>query len=107
MSKWLQKEEEVLVITGNDKGKTGKILRKTKDRVLVQGINFRKKHMKRTSEATASQIVSRECPIHISNVRFISKAGKPVRLRVKESKEEKILFYLEGGKEIEHRKIKK
>ena len=50
MSKRLKKNDKVVVITGNDKGRVGKILSKQKDRVIVQGINVRKRHFKRRTQ---------------------------------------------------------
>ncbi|NGX33598.1 MAG: 50S ribosomal protein L24, partial [Candidatus Anoxychlamydiales bacterium] len=73
MSKWIKKDDSVVVIAGNDKGKVGTVLSKNKDRVVVQGINMRKKHMKRTQKTQAAQIVEMEMPIHISNVALCSK----------------------------------
>jgi large subunit ribosomal protein L24 len=46
MSKWIRKGDLVKVIAGNDKGKAGQVIARAEDRVLVQGINIRKKHMK-------------------------------------------------------------
>ncbi len=107
MSKWIRKDDEVMVISGNDKGKMGKVLFRKEDRVVVQGINVRKKHMKRTSEQAAAQIVSIEMPIHISNVQLVSKDKKPVRLKALMKGEEKVLVYFDKtGKEVEYRKVK-
>jgi len=105
MSKWLRKDDTVKVIAGNDKGKTGKVLRKINNRVLVQGINIRKKHVKRTSENTTAQIVDIEAPLHISNVRIVGKNGNPIRLKVKVEGKDKKLVYTEDGKEMEFRKV--
>ncbi len=105
MSKWIRKEDEVMVISGNDKGKVGKVLFRIGDRVLVQGVNIRKRHRKRTSEQAAAQIESREMPIHISNVQVVGKEKKPVRLKVARKKGEKVLVYSSQGSEIEYRKV--
>ncbi len=107
MSKWIRKGDQVIVVSGNDKGKTGKVLGRSLERVLIQGINLRKKHTKRKAQG-APRILEIERPIHISNVRLCSKEGKPVRLRVKnEKKGEKQLVYLEKGKEVVYRLVKK
>ena len=68
MKRRLRSGDEVVVIAGNDKGKTGKVLRFKKDRVVVEGVNIRKKHMKKTQENQQPQIIDIECPVHISNV---------------------------------------
>ena len=44
--KWINKGDNVLVIAGNDKGKVGKVLETKEDRILIQGVNIRKRHMK-------------------------------------------------------------
>jgi large subunit ribosomal protein L24 len=105
MSKWIKKDDQVLVISGNDKGKKGKVITRRGDRVIVEGINIRKKHMKAQSENMPARIIDIEKPIHISNVMIASKTDKPVRLKVKSSKEGKKLVYMEDGKEVTHRSI--
>lgn len=103
----LRPGDEVLVITGNDKGRTGKVLSFKEDRVIIEGINVRKKHMKPTQQNQKGQIIDIECPIHISNVRP-SIAGKPVKLRARFNQDgEKELFYFDGTKEILYRSVKK
>lgn len=47
MKSWIKKDDKVLVIAGNDKGKTGVVLACGADKVLVKGINVRKKHLKK------------------------------------------------------------
>lgn len=108
MSSWLKKDDRVLVITGNDKGKTGLVLARGEDRVLVQGINIRKKHMKKRSENGRSEIASIETPIHISNVAPCTQEGKKIKLKSKVTESgEKILYYVEDGKEVVYRTLKK
>jgi large subunit ribosomal protein L24 len=65
-SKWIKKGDKVLIIAGNDKGKVGEVLARQKQRVIIQGVNVRKKHV-RTKEKKP-EIASIEMPIHISNV---------------------------------------
>ncbi|MBM3192169.1 MAG: 50S ribosomal protein L24, partial [Chlamydiae bacterium] len=57
MSSWLKKEDKVVVIAGNDKGKMGVVLACGEDRVLVKGVNIKKKHVKRRSENERSEII--------------------------------------------------
>lgn len=85
MSKNIRKGDRVLVIAGNDRGKTGEVLARGEDRVLIQGINVRKKHLKRTQQTQGGRVVEMEVPIHISNVCLCDKEGK--RLKVKAKKE--------------------
>ncbi|SFR62376.1 50S ribosomal protein L24 [Thiomicrospira sp. ALE5] len=70
----LRKGDEVIVITGKDKGKRGTVSKfVTADKVLVDGINLVKKHTK-ANPMTGSQggIVTKEMPIHISNVALLN-----------------------------------
>ncbi|WP_041245287.1 50S ribosomal protein L24 [Geotalea uraniireducens] len=80
----VKKNDTVIVITGKDKAKTGKVLQilPKKDGVLVEGINIVKRHTRpRGSEAGA--IVEKEAVIHVSNVMiYCNKCGKPVRTRI-------------------------
>jgi large subunit ribosomal protein L24 len=65
----IRKDDEVVVTTGRDKGKIGKVLRVLVDegRVLVQGVNVVKRHTRPSSGQTGG-IVEKEAPIHVSNV---------------------------------------
>lgn len=77
----IKKGDTVMVITGKDNKKTGKILRvlSKKDSVLVEGLNVIKKHT-RARGNQAGGIEEKEAPIHCSNVMlFCSKCNKPVR----------------------------
>lgn len=82
MARHIRKGDTVIVTAGNDKGATGEVLRVlTKDdRVVIQGINVRAKHIKPTQTNPKGGIVRREMPIHISNVSPVVD-GKPTRVR--------------------------
>ena len=71
MSSKLKKGDEVVVIAGDHKGSIGKILEvlRTKNRVLVEGVNLVKKHERKTQENPQGSIVEREASIHFSNVK--------------------------------------
>jgi large subunit ribosomal protein L24 len=71
MSNKLKKGDEVVVIAGDHKGSKGKILEvlRTKNRVLVEGVNLVKKHERKTQENPQGSIVEREASIHFSNVK--------------------------------------
>ncbi|NLG86371.1 MAG: 50S ribosomal protein L24 [Firmicutes bacterium] len=78
----VKKGDMVLVIAGRDKGKKGKVLRvfPAKNTVLVEGVNIVKKHMRPTPELQQGGIISREAPLHASNVQLVcSRCGKPAR----------------------------
>ena len=108
MSKWVKKEDRVVVLSGNEKGRVGTVLMRSKDKVVVQGINMRKKHMKRTQQTQSAQIIDMEMPLHISNVSLCTEEGKPIRVKVKLGKDgSRNLIYLKDGKEVILRTIKK
>jgi large subunit ribosomal protein L24 len=82
----IKKGDEVLVMTGKDNGKRGKVLRVVDNgkRVLVEKLNIVKKHSKPTEKDPRGGIVDKEAPIHVSNVMLVSsKVGRPVRVNYK------------------------
>lgn len=108
MSKWIKKGDKVLVIAGNEKGRVGDIVSRKGDRVIVQGINVRKKCVKREKKAPGAGIIDIECPIHISNVSLCNVDGAPIKVKVRlEANGRKELYYLEGEKEVVFREIQK
>ena len=81
----LKKDDEVIVLTGKDKGKKGKIVKMltVQSRVVVEGINVVTKHEK-PSQFSAGGIQKKELPIHISNVALVDpKEGKATRVGYK------------------------
>lgn len=71
----VKKNDEVVVISGNHKGKSGKILQvfPEKEQVLVEGVRLIKKHARRTQDRPDGGIIEKEGPIHISNVKVTTK----------------------------------
>lgn len=82
MPRHIRKGDQVIVTAGNERGATGEVLRilGDKDRVVVQGINVRVKHLKPSQANPKGGIIRREMPIHISNVSPVVD-GKPTRVR--------------------------
>jgi large subunit ribosomal protein L24 len=79
----IQKGDKVMVIAGKDKGKQGKILSvdKKENKVLVEGVNKVKRHVKPGKVSKEGGIITMEKPIDASNVMYLDeKTGKPVRL---------------------------
>jgi large subunit ribosomal protein L24 len=109
MSKWIRKGDKVVVISGNEKGKSGEVITRKEDRVTIQGVNIRKKHAKRRQKAPGSEILEIEMPLHVSNVALCNADGKPVRAKVRTNKKngEKELYYLEGEKDVMLRPVRK
>lgn len=82
----LKKNDKVKVVSGNNKGKEGKILKiyREKNRVIVEGVNIIKRHTRASQKNPQGGITQKEAPVHVSNVMLIDpKAGEPTRLGVK------------------------
>ena len=106
-TKKIRKGDTVSVRTGNSKGKHGVVLSVNKNYVLVQGANLCKKHVKKSEAFPEGGIVSREAPIHISNVRVCNENGTPLKLKVIPTEDgERALYSLEGSEMVEYRKMK-
>lgn len=79
----IRKNDTVLIVTGKDKGKKGKVrLAYPKDeRILVEGVNFTKRHIRATGTVRQAGIIEREAPIHVSNVMLLcNKCNHPARI---------------------------
>jgi large subunit ribosomal protein L24 len=86
----IRRGDRVKVISGNHKGQEGTVLRVEPDkgRVVVQGINLRKRHRKPSAANPEGGIVEFEAPIHASNVMLLDpKTGEPTRVRSGEGKD--------------------
>ena len=81
----IRKGDKVIVTTGKDKGKQGEVIRTipSENRAVVRGVNVAKRHQKQTA-AQEGGIVSKELPIHVSNLALRDpKDGKPTRVGYK------------------------
>ncbi len=77
----LKTGDKVVVIAGANKGKEGKITKVLDDKVVVEGVNVAKKHLKPKNNNGTGEIVSVEAPIHASNVMIVDpKTKKPTRI---------------------------
>jgi len=86
MAAKIRKGDTVMVIAGDDKGKTGRVLAVDleKRRVLVEKVNFIKRHTKARKQGMKSGIIEKEAPIHLSNVLlYDAKAGRGTRVGVR------------------------
>ena len=98
----LRKGDEVIVLAGKDKGKKGKILRILPEnhKAIVSEINKVKKH-KKPGNNEPGGIVDKEMPIQISNIAYFdAKSNKAVKIGFKISKDKKVRFNKNSGKEI-------
>ncbi len=94
MAMKIRKNDTVLVVVGKDRGKKGKVrFAYPKDeKLLVEGINFIKRHTRAIRQVRQAGIIEREAPIHVSNVMLLcSKCNKPIRVGFRT---------LEGGKRV-------
>ena len=89
----IRKDDMVEIIAGNDRGKRGRVLRMVRDkgRVVVQGINLRWKHMRKSQQSPQGGRMRREVPIQLSNVMLFDE-GAQVRSRIG--------FKMEDGKKV-------
>lgn len=99
-------KDEVVVISGKDRGKQGKVIQilPKKDRLVVEGVNIIKRHVRPTQKGQRSGIVEGEAPIHSSNVMLICpRCGKKTRIGImvseQSSTEEKKLRFCKKCRE--------
>ncbi len=89
----IRKGDNVKVLSGNDKGKTGEVLEvipKT-EKIIVKGVNIRKKHVKPRKQGEEGGIIPVECPIHASKVNVVCpKCGKATRISYVIEKDQKV-----------------
>ncbi len=89
----IKKGDTVYVLSGNDKGKKGEVLEimPKADKVIVKGVNVRKKHIKPKKQGEEGGIIPVECAIHASKLSVVCpKCGKPTRVGYKVEKDEKV-----------------
>ena len=85
MAAKIKKGDQVVVLTGRDKGKTGEVVQvmPKEERALVRGVNLVKRHQRQTAGQEGG-IISKEAPIHLSNLAYADpKDGKPTRVGFK------------------------
>ncbi len=99
----IKKGDNVIVISGKDKGKGGKVTRSfpTLDKVVVEGVNIKKRHKKGRNTEQKGQIVEFSAPMHVSNLMIKDpKTGKPTRIGMKIDGKKKIRISKRSGVEI-------
>lgn len=104
MTTRLKKSDNVMVLAGKEKGKTGKIIRidKDKSRVYVEKVNMIKRHIKPRSPQEPGGIIDKEAGIDISNIGlYCSKCKKPVRFSLKvDENNKKVRICKKCGSEV-------
>ena len=107
-SKKVRKGDRVVVIAGNSRGQQGTVLASNGDRVIIGGVNMRKRHVKKSKENPKGGRIDFEAPIHISNVRPCDEKGLPLKLKVRAAeKGVRELVYLKEGKPEVWRSVKR
>jgi large subunit ribosomal protein L24 len=101
----IREGDTVMVMSGADKGRSGQVLACKGPQVVVQGVNFKKKHIKPSEGKPSGGTIELEKAIHISNVRICTTGGKPVKLKVREKDGARELYYLDGDNTVAHRVI--
>ena len=100
----IKKNDTVVVLAGEDKGKTGKVLKVLveKNRALVEGVNMVSKSTKPSAKNPQGGIVKQEAPIHISNLSIVDpKSGKATRVGIKVTEDgKKVRIAKKSGEEI-------
>ena len=99
----IRKGDMVKIISGNDKGKTGRIIKVflNKDRILVEGVNIVKKHSRPSQENPQGAILEKELSIHVSNAMYLN-GNKPTKIGIKRIKDEnKTRFSKSTNKDID------
>ena len=99
----IKKGDNVIVITGKDKGKKGKVTKAlpSMDKVVIDGVNIKKRHTKPKKSGQKGQIIEIAAPLHVSNVQIVDpKDGKPTRVGVKIVGDKKVRVSKRTGVEI-------
>lgn len=93
----------VKILSGKDKGKTGKVLRvyPATSRAIVQGVNFSKKHTKKSSQDQQGGIIEREAPLNLSNISIVCKGcNRPTRVGIDILSDNSKVRYCKKCKEV-------
>lgn len=107
LNKAIKKGDKVLIISGNDKGMQGTVLHRTATKAVIQGVNVRKKHVRKTQENPQGGIVEIEKPVHISNVMLLGPEDKPIKTKVQVNQDgEREFVYKDGNSFKVLRKVK-
>ena len=98
----IKKGDRVVVLAGRDKGRSGEVLQVVpkEERALVRGVNMIKRHQRQTMNQEAG-IISKEAPLHLSNLAIADpKDGKPTRVRFEEREGRKVRVAARSGELI-------
>jgi len=99
----IKKGDSVIIVTGKDKGKDGKVIKAipAKSQVVVEGANIKKKHQKARKGGQKGQVIEFSAPVHVSNVMIKDpKTGKPTRIGMKVDGKKKVRIAKKSGVEV-------
>ena len=99
----IKKGDQVVVLSGDDKGKNGEVVKAMpkEGKVVVQGVNLVKRHQK-PSQTNPGGIVTKEAPLHVSNVALVdAKSGKATKVGYKEVNGKKVRVARKSGEVID------
>ena len=98
----IRKGDQVVVLSGKDKGKTGEVIRSMpkESRVVVSGVNVHARHRKPTQLSPQGGIERKEAPLHVSKVAIATADGKPTRVRFEERDGKKVRVAAKTGELI-------
>ena len=99
----LKTGDKVVVVSGSNKGREGKITKILDNKVIVEGVNIVKKHLKPKNNNGTGEIIEMVAPIHVSNVMLIDpKTKKPTKVKIeKDSKGKKIRISKKSNEKID------
>ncbi|MDR3269850.1 MAG: 50S ribosomal protein L24 [Tannerella sp.] len=103
MSKYIRKGDTVFVNTGDDIGKTGRVLQVLvkESRAIVEGVNMVSKHTKPSAKSPQGGVVKKEAPVHLSNLNLLDpKSGQPTRIGRREEKGVLVRYAKKSGEVI-------
>jgi large subunit ribosomal protein L24 len=102
MAAKIKKGDRVMVMVGKDKGRTGNVVKvlPKEDRVYVSGLNLVKRHTRPSQADPQGGIKTKEASLHLSNVAYVDKAGRPSRVGFRIDGDKKVRFAKTTGEVI-------
>lgn len=100
----IRKDDKVIIVSGKDKGKTGKVLHAFPrlNTVVVAGVNIKKVHKRPTKSNEKGQIIEQAAPVHVSNVMYLDpKTDKPSRIGYGMTGDKKVRISKKSGVSLE------
>ena len=107
-TKKIRTGDKVVVLAGNARGQHGNVVAIINDKVVIEGVNMCKKHVKRSQTHQQGGIIEMERPMHISNVCPCDEEGNPVKIKTRTNEQgERELFYVKDEQPVVWRTLKR